>query len=77
MVPLGIMGLGIQELVVILLILVLLFGARKIPDLARGLGQGIRNFRSGLRDEEEADPGKGEEQGGSPKASGQQSSGDT
>ena len=44
--------LGLPELLVILLILVLLFGARKIPDLARGLGEGIRNFRAGMRDED-------------------------
>lgn len=38
------------ELLVILLIVVLLFGSRKIPDLAKGLGEGIRNFRTAMRE---------------------------
>ncbi len=41
--------LGLPELLVIFVILVLLFGAAKIPQLGRGLGEGIRNFRKGLR----------------------------
>lgn len=40
-----IMGLGAFEWVVIILIILLLFGAKKIPELARGLGQGINEFR--------------------------------
>lgn len=39
------MGLGAFEWVVIILIILLLFGAKKIPELARGLGQGINEFR--------------------------------
>lgn len=42
------MGLGIPELVIILLIIIVLFGSRKIPELAKGLGEGIRNFKSGI-----------------------------
>lgn len=42
---------GIQELLVILVIAVLLFGGKKIPELAKGLGQGIRNFKTALKDE--------------------------
>lgn len=38
-------GLGIGELVLIVAMLVLIFGARKIPQIARGLGEGIRNFK--------------------------------
>ena len=45
-------SLGASELLIVLAIIVLLFGARKIPDLARGLGEGIRNFKQGIRDEE-------------------------
>ncbi|ANM32101.1 preprotein translocase subunit TatA [Acidobacteria bacterium Mor1] len=45
--------LGGMELIIILAILILLFGAKKIPDLARGLGEGIRNFKSGMREEEQ------------------------
>jgi len=41
--------LGLPELLVIFVILVLLFGASKIPTLGKGLGEGIRNFRKGLR----------------------------
>ena len=39
------LGLGVGEILVIGLGLVLLFGARKIPLIARGLGEGIRNFK--------------------------------
>ena len=45
-------SLGMTELLVILAIIVLLFGAKKIPDLARGLGEGIRNFKQGVRDDD-------------------------
>jgi sec-independent protein translocase protein TatA len=54
MVPLALFGtFGIQELLVILLIVVFLFGARKIPEIARGLGEGIRGFRSSLKGADE------------------------
>ncbi len=39
---------GIWEMVIIGLVLVLLFGATKLPKLGKGLGEGIRNFKSGL-----------------------------
>ena len=42
------MNIGWQEILLILLIALLLFGAKKIPDLARGLGKGIREFRKGM-----------------------------
>lgn len=45
-----ILGLGTQEIVLILLIFLLLFGAKKIPDLARGLGKGIREFKDASND---------------------------
>jgi sec-independent protein translocase protein TatA len=52
MTMLGLIGpLGLPEILVILAIILLLFGGRKIPELARGLGEGIRNFRSGMREE--------------------------
>jgi sec-independent protein translocase protein TatA len=38
-------GLGVTELLLIVAMLVLIFGARKIPLIARGLGEGIRNFK--------------------------------
>jgi sec-independent protein translocase protein TatA len=42
------MHIGWQEILIILLIALLLFGAKRIPDLAKGLGKGIREFRKGL-----------------------------
>jgi sec-independent protein translocase protein TatA len=38
-------GLGIQELVVIFLIVMVLFGAKKLPEIGKGLGKGIREFK--------------------------------
>ena len=38
-------GLGTQELLVILILVLVLFGAKKIPEIMRGLGQGIREFK--------------------------------
>jgi sec-independent protein translocase protein TatA len=43
-------GLGTPELVLILLVVLLLFGAKKIPDLARGMGRGIREFKDASRE---------------------------
>jgi sec-independent protein translocase protein TatA len=37
------------ELLIIALIIIILFGARRIPELAKGLGEGIRNFKTGIR----------------------------
>ena len=47
------MGLSIWQLLIILLIVVLLFGAGKIPRLMGDVGKGIRSFRSGLKESEE------------------------
>jgi sec-independent protein translocase protein TatA len=44
-------GLGIWELVVILVIVVLLFGARRLPEIGSGIGEGIRNFRKSMKDD--------------------------
>ncbi len=41
-------GLGVPELLLILVIVVIVFGAGKLPQLGRGLGEGIANFREGL-----------------------------
>ncbi|MBD2700955.1 twin-arginine translocase TatA/TatE family subunit [Spirosoma sp. BT702] len=46
----AIMGLGGQEMIFIFLALLLLFGAKKIPELARGLGKGIREFKDATKD---------------------------
>ncbi len=40
------MGLSSTELIIILIIVVLLFGAKKIPELAKGIGSGIKNFKA-------------------------------
>ena len=44
---------SMPELIVILLIVVLLFGAKKIPDLAKGVGTGIKNFKKAMNDDED------------------------
>ena len=44
-------GLGLPEMLLILLILILTFGASRLPELGRGVGEGIRNFKRSLRDE--------------------------
>lgn len=49
----GPFGLGPMELVIILLVLVMLFGATRLKDLGGSLGQGIKEFRSAVKDEEE------------------------
>ena len=45
-------GLGFPEIVVIALVFVLLFGSKKLPELAKGLGEGIKNFKTALKEEE-------------------------
>jgi sec-independent protein translocase protein TatA len=55
----GIGGLGFQELVLILIVAVLMFGGKKIPEVAKGIGEGIRNFKTALKgDEETTEPKK-------------------
>ncbi|ETX05185.1 twin-arginine translocase TatA/TatE family subunit [Candidatus Entotheonella palauensis] len=39
-------GLGVQELLIIFVIIMVLFGAKKLPEMGRGLGKGIREFKS-------------------------------
>jgi sec-independent protein translocase protein TatA len=55
----GIMfGLGMQELLLIFVILVLIFGTSRIPELGRGLGEGIRNFKKSIKGDEEPEKKK-------------------
>jgi sec-independent protein translocase protein TatA len=51
-------GLGVGELVVIVLMLLLLFGAKRIPQIARGLGEGIRNFKADVKEPEQLTQGE-------------------
>lgn len=53
-------GLGIGELLLILAVLLLLFGASKLPQLGAGLGQGIKSFKRAFQDTQE--PAKPEDQ---------------
>ncbi len=43
-------GIGAQEILLILLLVIVLFGAKKIPELAKGLGKGIREFKDASKD---------------------------
>ena len=45
------LGLGVPELLVILVIIVFLFGANRLPELATGLGKSIKNFKDASRDD--------------------------
>lgn len=51
-------GIGMQEVLVIALIVLLLFGGKKIPELMNGLGKGVKSFKEGMKDITDEDPGK-------------------
>jgi len=46
-------NIGATEIILILLVILVLFGAKKIPELAQGLGKGMREFKKSLKDVEE------------------------
>jgi len=48
-------GLGTQELIIILVIIVVLFGATKLPQIGSGIGQAIKNFKKSVREADEID----------------------
>jgi len=48
---LGFMGLGATEMIIILVIVLLLFGGRKIPELMKGLGKGVKEFKDASKGE--------------------------
>ncbi len=58
---LALFGVGGGELVLLFAIILLLFGGAKLPGLARGLGQSIKEFKKASRDEEEPKPAAGTE----------------
>lgn len=46
-------GIGFQELLVIALIILLFFGGKKIPEMMKGLGKGVKSFKDGMKDIEQ------------------------
>ena len=46
----GFLNLGTGEIVIIVFVVLLLFGGRKIPELMKGLGKGVRSFKQGMND---------------------------
>lgn len=52
MTPLFIGGLGMQEVLLIALVVLLFFGGKKIPELMKGLGKGVRSFKEGMNNME-------------------------
>lgn len=64
MMPLFIGGIGMQEILVIALVVLLFFGGKKIPELMKGLGKGVRSFKDGMNNpdnENDTQPEKKEE----------------
>ncbi len=55
-------GLGWMELVIILVIVLVIFGAGKLPEIGTGLGKGIKNFRKATKGEDEIDVTPGQEE---------------
>ena len=56
-------GLGATELIIILVIILIMFGAGKLPEIGEGLGRGIRNFRRSIKQPDEIDVTPREEGG--------------
>lgn len=54
-------GLGTQELIIILVLVLIVFGAGKLPHVAGSLGKGIRNFKKGMSESDESEPEQIEE----------------
>lgn len=56
------LGLGMTEILIIVLVILLLFGGRKIPELMRGLGKGIKGFKDEMKETGKEDIGKKEKE---------------
>ena len=54
----GFLGLGAPELIIVLVIMLVLFGGAKLPGLAKGLGQSIKEFKKASKDEPDPEPAK-------------------
>lgn len=52
MTPLFLGGIGMQEVLLIALVVLLFFGGKKIPELMKGIGKGVRSFKDGMNDVE-------------------------
>lgn len=50
------LGFGMQEMLILLLIVLVLFGGSRLPSLAKGLGESVRNFKRGISEEAEDPP---------------------
>jgi sec-independent protein translocase protein TatA len=55
------MGIGLREILILVLIVVLVFGARKIPSILGDFGKGIKNFRKGLGEGDDSTPPRADE----------------
>ena len=67
----GLPTLGAPELIIALVVILLLFGAKRIPELARGLGSGVREFKAGTKEgqlEDKKDKEKKDEEGATAEA---------
>ena len=53
-------GIGMQEILIIALIVLLLFGGKKIPELMKGLGKGVKSFKEGMNEVTDLEEGKTE-----------------
>ncbi|MBQ2362344.1 MAG: twin-arginine translocase TatA/TatE family subunit [Bacteroidaceae bacterium] len=53
-------GIGLQEMIIITLVVLLFFGGKKIPELMKGLGKGVRSFKDGMNGKDDSQP-EGEE----------------
>ncbi len=56
------MSFGFQEIIIIALVILLFFGGKKIPELMRGLGKGVKSFKEGLKDSDTTTETKSKEQ---------------
>ncbi|MBR3725437.1 MAG: twin-arginine translocase TatA/TatE family subunit [Bacteroidales bacterium] len=56
------LGLGTWEIVIIVLVVLLLFGGKKIPELMHGVGKGVKSFKDGLNGLEDSKPSEGKKE---------------